>query len=137
MSDLVVGLDIPSGVDLSPFPFPVLPANRINPSDNVHVYLEIYHLVYGRDNKAHYTVTFHYDVTKKRGLLSRLIGRGKKKETISITHNFTLAERTAKEKIAFDISELEPGEYEFLVEVFDTVSMQKKVRKGKFGISDQ
>ena len=99
--------------------------------------MEIYHLHFGRGNKARYTVKFQYEIEKKRGILNRLIGRGTKKEIVSTTHTFVSASRTAKNRLAFDLSELPPGEHELTVEVTDTVSMQKKQRKTKIKISDQ
>ncbi|RKY89353.1 hypothetical protein DRQ09_01485 [candidate division KSB1 bacterium] len=136
VSDLVVGINLPVGADMSRFPFPVLPTSHIWKGDKLQVYIEIYHLLYGRDNRTHYTIKFQYEVVKKRGIISRLFRRGKKKEIVSIVHRFDSPSRTAKEKITFDVSNLNPGKYDFLVEVTDIISMQKKIRKGKFEIKE-
>ncbi|RKY84030.1 hypothetical protein DRQ09_09195, partial [candidate division KSB1 bacterium] len=136
LSDLVLGINRFPGIDPSFFPFSVIPVDKISKNDTLQIYFEIYHLYYGKDNKTHFTVKFQIEKPQKRGIIKRLLGLSKKKIAVSSNYRFDSTKRNIKEKIAFDISNLTPGKYNFLVEVIDTISLQKKERKGSFEIID-
>ncbi|MCP4724399.1 MAG: hypothetical protein GY863_05170 [bacterium] len=134
LSDLVTGYKVPEVLISKGFPFPVIPGDEIPIGENMLVYLEVYHLMLGSDSNAHYSVEFKVARSGEKGLLARLRGRTNPEQVLSQSHNLDSRTRTAKENVEFDISDLEPGEYEFEVEVTDLVSGQKKLRDGKFRI---
>lgn len=70
----------------------------------------------------------------RRGIIGRVFGGSKKKQVVSLISNYESISSRTKENMAFDISRVEPGQYEFLVEITDRNSNQKKSRKISFEI---
>ncbi len=135
LSDLVTGYRVTPELIRKGFPFPVIPGNEIPSGENMQIYLEIYHLMFGGDGRGHYTIEFKVARSGEKGLLARLRGRTDPEQILSQTHTLESRDRTAKESVEFDILELKPGEYEFEVEVTDLVSGRKKTRTGIFRIN--
>jgi GWxTD domain-containing protein len=135
LSDLVTGYKVSDELLSKDFPFPVVPGNEIPYGENLQVYLEIYHLFLGSDNLAHYTVEFKVARAAEKGLIARLRGRTNPEQILTQSYTLDSNSRTAKENIMFDISELDPGDYEFEVEVTDLMSGQKKARMGELIIN--
>ncbi|MCP4724448.1 MAG: GWxTD domain-containing protein [bacterium] len=134
MSDLLTGIKLPENVDSSEFPFPVIPASQISKGDMLFAYVELYHLFMGTEGKAKYSIDYQIVRKNKIGLLGKLLFGQKGEETIAQQSIYESQSATAKEIIGFDISDLRTGDYEFLVEVTDITSGQKRVRTGSFKI---
>ena len=107
---------------------------QIVKGDPLLVYVEVYHLFFSGDNKTKYTIDFQVSRNGEKGIFNKLIGRGKKKEVISQTYTNESQESTVKERVSFDINDLKKGDYEFLLEITDLISGQKKRRLGNFKI---
>ncbi|MFC1493106.1 GWxTD domain-containing protein [candidate division KSB1 bacterium] len=135
LSDLVTGYKVSDELLNKNFPFPVIPGNEIPYGQNLQVYLEIYHLFLGSDNQAHYSIEFKVARAAETGLIARLRNRTNPEQLLSQSYTLDSNSRTAKENIMFDISTLEPGNYEFEVEITDLMSGQKKARMGDLKIS--
>ncbi len=134
MSDLLTGIKVPENVDKSEFPFPVIPASQISKGDLLFAYVELYHLFMGTEGKAKYSIDYQIVRKNKIGLLGKLVFGDRGDETLAQQSIYESQTPTAEEIIAFDISDLRTGDYEFLVEVTDLTSGQKKVRTGSFKI---
>lgn len=130
ISDLVSGIKTPDNYTSANrvYPFPVIPTNQIVKGDPLMVYLEIYHLFFNGDQMAQFEIEIKINYFTKRKF------RGDKKNTLSQSFNFSSSDRTSKELLAFDISKLQSGDYDFTVEITDNLSKQKKTRIGKFKI---
>ncbi|MFQ5823241.1 MAG: GWxTD domain-containing protein [bacterium] len=126
LSDLIIGVNMPNESQNDRLPFPVVPSHKIWASDLLKIYLEIYHLYFKPDGRAHFVIDF--EAVKIKGK------KKSKKESISLSFNFDSPYRTSKEHFEIDVSNLTPGNYELLVTVTDTVSLQKKQRKAAFEI---
>ncbi|MFC1564138.1 GWxTD domain-containing protein, partial [candidate division KSB1 bacterium] len=136
MSDLITGIKIPENVDPSEFPFPVIPASQISKGDLLFAYVELYHLFMGTEGKAQYSIDYQIVRKNKISLLGKLLFGEKGEDTLAQQSVYEAQSSTSQEIIAFDISDLRTGDYEFLVEITDLTSGQKKSRKGSFKIID-
>ncbi len=134
LSDLVTGYEVSDELLNKNFPFPVIPGEEIPYGQNLQVYLEIYHLFLGSDNLAHYMIEFRIARAAESGLIARIRGRSNPELLLTQSYNLDSNSRTAKENVMFDISSLEPGDYEFEVEVTDQMSGQNKMRMGRLKI---
>lgn len=133
ISDMVYGIDFSEDQNKANFPFPVLPTNTISKGDPLRVYIEVYNLMLGSVQGSNFTINYQVEKTGKKGIIEKLRGQ-QNKNIISQLVNFTSTTRSSKETTSFDVGELEVGEYEFLVEVTDTISGQSKFRLGTFRI---
>ncbi|MCP4725138.1 MAG: hypothetical protein GY863_08885, partial [bacterium] len=136
VSDLVYGIEPPESRSVSDLPFPVLPVRQISATDPLAVYFELYHLYLDRDNQSRYEVKFKVTQIEKdsKSLLDKFKPGFKSKTVMSQDNRFTAASRTVKDKISFNISDLQPGRYEFSIEVKDLISNDKVERKGEFRV---
>jgi GWxTD domain-containing protein len=123
VSDVVIGVAMPAGIDRSRFPFHLIPSDKIWRPDTLKVYLEIYHLRLDPQGMAHFTLNFQVTRLEKKG------NKFKRKEMISLTSNLDAPARATKENFDIDISNLKPGNYELLVEIIDIISSQKKKQR--------
>ncbi|MCP4725117.1 MAG: GWxTD domain-containing protein [bacterium] len=130
VSDMITGVVTPEEFKVTRYPFPVIPAEQLRRDDPLMVYIEAYHLMLAPDGKAHFDIEFSYMKETKRRF------RSTKTEQVSQNFTFESGTVTAKETAGFDVSDLEPGEYEFTVTVTDRTSGQKKSRTGKISIID-
>ncbi|MFQ5603280.1 MAG: GWxTD domain-containing protein [bacterium] len=129
LSDLIIGVDSPTGRSRQRLKFPILPYNEIYLPQALKVYFEIYHLQKDEENRAHYTIKLQ---------VAKLHGRKKtKKEMISLSHDFESADTRTQEQFEMDISKLASGNYELLVVVTDGVSQQNKNRFAFFTILEE
>ena len=88
-------------------------------------YFEVYHLTFGADDQAHYTVTYEIVRDKERSSLLRFLGRGGEERT-SVSTTYTGTSRTAREYILLDLSEWEgQGELKVRVRVKDETTGQQ------------
>lgn len=126
LSDLIIGVDFPVGIDASPLYFPILPARRVFSSDQLKAYIEIYHLIKPDAKNGSYKIEFTISKTK-RDFLETI-----KTAMISSEFNYEAASPTAKETLGIDISQLKSGKYEILVRVTDLSSGQIKERSANF-----
>lgn len=127
VSDLIVGLETPTYVDF--YPFPVIPRDPIRKSHALQVYLELYHLTIGSDNKAAFTIDCEIKRLKDKGRID------KSKERLLQFFTFESSKRNARKNFEIDISKLIPGDYELMVTVTDKNSSQKKIREASFTIT--
>ncbi len=130
ISDIITGVMTPEELRDTEYPFPVIPAGQFQKGDPLMVYLEAYHLSLGQDGNAHFEIEFSYEKTVNHRI------RDTKIERVSQIFSFDSEKASAKETAGFDISDLEPGEYEFIISITDITSGQKKSRKGKFRIAE-
>ncbi len=134
ISDLVTGMVITEDLETGRYPFPVLPVDNIVQGDNLQTYLEVYHLVLGSDQKAKYNISYIIAPYRKGTSLDEMLKNTSIYNIISQEYTFSSPTSTAKEMIEFDISDLKPDEYTFIVEIHDLNSDQKKTRTGRFKI---
>jgi hypothetical protein len=136
ISDLMLGELLTLDQDTSRYPFPVIPRNQISNSASLQLYFEVYHLKPGKDGKSSYTVQYQVEQKFKRSAIGRLLGRSNKKEVVSLVSNYESNSSTIRENIGFDVSTVKPGRYDFIVEVTDRVTKQKKSRVSSFQITE-
>ena len=87
--------------------------------------------VTGSDDRANYRVTVEIESRKKEGILLRIFQRIEK-DIVSVSSTYSSATNRALEHVSFDISGLEPAEYELRMTVTDLLSGQYKTRIGMF-----
>ena len=87
--------------------------------------------VTGSDDRANYRVTVEIESRKKDGILLRIFQRIEK-DIVSVSSTYSSATNRALEHVSFDISGLEPAEYELRMTVTDLLSGQYKTRIGMF-----
>jgi hypothetical protein len=88
-------------------------------------YFEVYHLTFGADDQAHYTVTYEIVRGKERNPLLRFLGRGDEERT-AVSTPYTGTSRTAREYLMLDLSEWEgQGELDVQVRVKDETTGQE------------
>ncbi len=131
VSDIISGIPASNLVLNREYTFPVIPSSTIQQGDNIMVYFEVYHLTFGPDGSASFDVEFSLEYTKKRRF------RSDKKERLSQKNTFSSTTRTSKEVAGFNINNLVPGEYDFVIEITDKNSNQKKSRSGKFKLVEK
>lgn len=128
VSDLILGIELPPEKRTSQWPFPVLPARKFLSTEPLRVYLEVYNLKRARDGLAHYTIEFSAVKLDKQNKLNQ------REQQIALTFSFEGSETTSKEHFGIDISNLQPGEYELMARVRDSVTDREKTRRAKFTI---
>ena len=131
VSDLITGIKTPDVIKKTHYPYPVFPDVNLDRGENLEVYMEIYNLTTGSGGKANYRVTVEIESRKKEGILSRIFQR-KEKDIVSVSSTYSSDSNRALEHVSFDISGLEPAEYEFRMTVTDLLSGQYKTRIGTF-----
>ncbi len=134
VSDLIIGIPVPDELNIPDYSFPVIPAENILINDNLHVYLEIYHLVLGPDSRARFSINYKIAPVKKGFSIREIFRRTKKDDIISQEQVLESLNSIAKEKVEFDISGLKSGEYVFMIDIKDTLRNQIRSRSGKFRI---
>ncbi len=136
VSDLVYGIELPESGSVKDLPFPVLPVRQISASDALVIYFELYHLFLDKNNQARYEVKFKVTEIERenKSLLDKLKPGFGKKTVMSQDNRFNANSRTVKDKISFNIDDLQPGSYEFSIEVKDLISKDKVERKGQFRV---
>ena len=133
VSDLILGINTPELIDMTQYPFPVIPVEKLKNHDKLAVYFEIYHLTFESDGIARYQISYQVVSQAKQGIFARLFKK-KEQPVISISADYFLMENRAKEHITFDVSDLEPADYEFKVTVTDLIFGQEKTKSGNFTI---
>jgi hypothetical protein len=104
------------------------PHHDIWPDLPLGFYFEVYHLTYGADDQAHFTVSYEIGRDKTRNPLLRFLGRGDEERT-SVATPYTGQSRTAREYILLDLSEWEgQGTLEIRVRVTDETTGQQITR---------
>jgi len=124
LSDLVLGIDVPPDIELTDFPFSVIPTREFTLHDPVKMAIGIYHLVLNDEAEAQYTIEYGVARLDKKGR--------RRKQQISMAYSFNSQDRSARESLSVDISKLKAGPYEFFVKVKDQVSRQEKAREVLF-----
>jgi GWxTD domain-containing protein len=128
LSDLVIGVAMPAGVDSALFPFHLIPADQIWRGEALKCYVEIYHLALQPDSVAEFSLGFRVARLERKG------NKLTRKEMVSLSFNFDHPQRQAREGFDIDVSRLTPGDYELTAEVTDKISLQKKQRTAMFRI---
>ncbi len=101
------------------------PTFKFNKTDNVFTYYEIYNLSLNKNNRTNYSVNF--DIHQKDesksiwDFISGLFGK-RNNYNISIQNNYSGTSRDVSNYLAFDISELEKGNYKFVMKIKDNIS---------------
>jgi GWxTD domain-containing protein len=126
LSDLVIGVALPAGVDSALFPFHLIPANQIWRSEALKCYVEIYHLALQPDSVAEFSIGFRVARVERKG------NKLNRKEMVTMSFNFDHIKSRAREGFDIDVSRLKPGDYELTAEVTDKISLQKKQRTAMF-----
>ncbi|WP_456424843.1 GWxTD domain-containing protein [Rhodocaloribacter sp.] len=122
-------LDDPASA--SPYPF-----SRITSDVQLALYFEVYHLTFGADDLAHYTVEYEIARSEDKGGLLRLLG-GKEEARTSSRISNTGRGRTAKETIFLDLSDWTGnGELEVRVRVTDETTGQNVERTLNFHVQN-
>lgn len=104
------------------------PHRDIWPDLPLGFYFEVYHLTFGADDQAHYTITYEVVRGKQRSPLLRFLGQGDEERT-SVSTPYTGTSRTAREYLMLDLSEWEgQGELEVRVRVKDETTGQEVSR---------
>jgi hypothetical protein len=107
------------------------PTNKFDLNDTVYLYFEIYNLKKDEGGETSFEIENKLkQLKKKKGGLKKLFGAGeeKRKKSISIKASRQGKDETSIEYTSFDISRLEPGEYELSVRVKDLNSGQMATR---------
>ncbi|MDZ7360290.1 MAG: GWxTD domain-containing protein [candidate division KSB1 bacterium] len=128
LSDLVIGVAMPAGVDSARFPFHLIPTDQIWRGDALKCYLEIYHLTLKPDGLAEFSIGFRITRLEQKG------NKLNRKEMVSLLFNFDHPHRRAREGFDIDVSRLQSGAYELTAEVTDKISLQNKQRTAMFQI---
>jgi GWxTD domain-containing protein len=131
VSDLVIGVEPPPGLNVQLLPYPVVPSHQIRKPDALKVYLEIYHLHLDRDGTGHFNIDFRVIKLERKG------EKIERAEMIASAFDFQATGQTAKEDFGISISNLKSGDYELEVEVEDKISGMKKQRRALFQIVEQ
>ena len=101
------------------------PTLRFNKTENVFTYYEIYNLLRDKNGSTSYSVNFDVHLKDKSksiwDFFSGLFGKSKD-YNISIRNNYTDVNKDAANYLAFDISELEDGIYEMVLNIKDNNS---------------
>ncbi len=122
-------LDDPASA--SPYPF-----SRIASDVQLALYFEVYHLTFGADDLAHYTVEYEIARSEDKEGLLRLLGGKEEARTASRISNTTRG-RTAKETIFLDLSDWTGnGELEVRVRVTDETTGQHVERTLRFHVQN-
>lgn len=103
------------------------PAVEYKLSDPVFLYYEVYNLRRNEDRETRFRIENTLTLVKKsKGGLGRVFGflAGGRKKSISIQDERTGTRSTSIEVTSFDVSKLEPGDYELTIRVQDLVSHQ-------------
>ncbi len=114
---------------------PPYPFAHVTPSTPLALYFEVYHLAFGADDEARYTV--EYDVARQTepGGLARLFRRGEEQRTTTRTA-YTAQSRTAREHILLDLDaeEQRAGTLTITVRVTDETTGQSVERAISFEV---
>ena len=129
LSDLVVGVEPPRGIDLGQFPFPVFPIHEFTYQDTMKMYVEMYNMQLDQNTMARANIEYGVIRIKGHG------DRQKREEQVSMIYPSEFRGRRHGEGLYVDISELKRGDYEFFVKVTDTFSKQEKTRTAPFTIT--
>ncbi len=122
-------LDDPASA--SPYPF-----TNITSDVQLALYFEVYHLTFGADDMAHYTVEYEIARSEEKGGLLRLLG-GKDEARTSSRISNTSRGRTAKETIFLDLSDWTGnGELKVRVRVTDETTGQHVERTLRFHVQN-
>ncbi len=126
LSDLVIGVSTPEEIGSSRLDFPVVPALKFRRADRLYTWLEVYHLFLDETGTAKFTIDFQiYRISKFFK---------KRKEMIASSFSYTANSTTAAEYFGIDIGNLEPGTYELVTRVSDTLSDRARERSTRFEI---
>lgn len=130
ISDLVIGVELPTDFDQSLLPFPIVPSTQIWKVDALKIYFEVYHLKPAETGQAQFSLEFRvFKLNKKDNKYER-------EEMTSSLFDFGATGSTAKETFGISIANLNKGEYELEVEVKDKNSGQKKSREARFTVME-
>lgn len=111
-----------AGQDLTPYPF-----SAISPSTALALYFEVYHLAFGAEDRARYTVA--YEVERARG--------GRAQSRIGASSLYTSGSRTAREYVMVDLREWnEKGPVRVTVRITDETTGQQVSRSVGFNVVD-
>ncbi len=109
------------------------PHQQIWPALPLGLYFEVYHLTFGDDDQAHYTIAYEIAGREQGGLL-KFLGQGDQERTTAETP-YTGQSRTAREFIVLDLSEWEgEGALEVRLTVTDDTSGQQVSRSLLFDL---
>ncbi len=101
------------------------PTFKFNKSDNVFTYYEIYNLSFDKNSRTNYSVNF--DVRQKEesksiwDFFAGLFGKSSN-YNISTQNNYSGTSKDVSNYLAFDINELESGNYEMVLKIKDNLS---------------
>ncbi len=113
VSDLALGLQVPDNIEGSNFPFPLLPAPRIWQSDNLRVYLEIYHLALDEDRAGRFQAQFRVQALRADGNVDE--GRG----PVTLSVQIQTVSSSFAAPFDIDVGSQRPGRYRVDVMVTD------------------
>lgn len=113
LSDLILGYKSSASHNNEFMPFEISHHQTIPKGKELHLYYELYNLEREASGRAKFTFTYSIQ-SKKRGLLKLF---GDSKDEIKITVNEESTEKTFKNTLVIDTSELDQGEYLLNIEV--------------------
>ncbi len=97
------------------------PSGEFNQKNNVFVYYEIYNLKKGKDGLFHYTINVNIERKESGNFIWNFISGifSSKKYSLSIKDSYMDTSANVTNFQAFDMSQLEPGEYVMKLEIKD------------------
>jgi hypothetical protein len=122
ISDLIMGMRIEPFSVSQQYRFPVFPVDRLNQSEYLHIYIEIYHLKLDDIGIANYMLEYG------------IKGIDQNEGDIEFAYSRNTKNHKSPENFALDISKLQPGQYEFFIRIKDQLTGQGKSRSGKFTV---
>lgn len=129
VSDVVVGIPLPEELDPESLAFPVLPTNRVWPSDPVRVYLEAYHLrMEGRETAG--VARYAVDITLER------VDRPTQAPPVTLSMTLESSEPTARRTFDLNLRDVSPGRYLLEVRLRDLASGEVRTRSRPLEIID-
>ena len=110
------------------------PYAAIRPETPLALYFEVYHLTFGADDQAHYTVEYEVTRSEEKGGLLRFLGGDTDHQTTAQTR-YTSDSRTAHEYIMLDLSAWQgEGQLGITVRVTDETTGQQIERSVAFEV---
>jgi hypothetical protein len=96
------------------------PFQRYSRSQIVYIYFELYNLTYGNDDRAHYDIEYILTPDGNKG--KGLFGRRQDRPILSLKVERSGEMRSPIEYAEFDVRDVDPGTYDMLIRITDTVT---------------
>jgi len=122
ISDLILGISAEPGYNYAQYLFPVFPVGIISLNEYLYLYFEIYHLQLDDQGMANYTLDYG------------IKGFEQSESQIRFSYSRNINNPKSIENFAIDISQLQPGDYEFFMNTEDQLTGQSKSRSRAFTV---